>query len=404
MGSDGPTGPTVATLKRLFALSGNQCAFPKCTAPLIDGSTVVGKVCHIKASSPGGPRYDPSQTAEERHGYANLVCMCGRHADVIDDDEDSYRVERLQRIKADHEQRHSTGMSDSVTENGARLLFISQSVASANQSGGITAHTVNIHNYGDTQKRDRDSNGTTVSARDGAARFRAPDQPLGTFWDLMPFSSAFGYEVFLSKGPAIWLRLMPSDSPEREWLHDDLLKCGRSHNVLLQPLAEWVGLQYLRAEDGIAAYTVINPLERETETRSVAFAFKSGEVWCIDTSVLHYSRGNAVDVISIARTVLSRLRRLGDFLTCLGLSSPFRWIAGVEGVKGWLLKTPPPPNHVSTSVGEPFLTNVVSAEGTYDIQQPSAQALLPFFNQLYRKCGVKIPEHIDALLRQNRTF
>ena len=57
-----PTGPTLPTIKRLFAHSGNRCAFPKCTATLIDAETVVGKVCHIKGARSGSGRYDPQHT------------------------------------------------------------------------------------------------------------------------------------------------------------------------------------------------------------------------------------------------------------------------------------------------------------------------------------------------------
>ena len=36
--------PTSATLKRLFAVSGNQCVFPKCSAPLIHEGVLTGDV------------------------------------------------------------------------------------------------------------------------------------------------------------------------------------------------------------------------------------------------------------------------------------------------------------------------------------------------------------------------
>src|SRR5216683_4619143 len=95
--------PTSATLKRLFAVSGNQCAFPKCTAPLIHEGVLTGEVCHIKAASLEGPRYDPSQTEKERHAFDNLVVMCQPHHTVIDADEVAYTVERLQDLKQQHE-------------------------------------------------------------------------------------------------------------------------------------------------------------------------------------------------------------------------------------------------------------------------------------------------------------
>src|SRR5687768_11697745 len=66
--------PTVSTIKRLFALSANRCAFPKCGCPIVEETgTVTGIICHIKARSKGGPRYDSKQSDEERHAYPNLI-------------------------------------------------------------------------------------------------------------------------------------------------------------------------------------------------------------------------------------------------------------------------------------------------------------------------------------------
>jgi hypothetical protein len=144
------TGPTKATVKRLFALSGNRCAFPKCASTLVDGKTVVGKICHIKAQSEGGPRFDPNQTPAERYGYDNLILMCGRHHDVIDDDEEAYTVEHLQRLKAKHEQS-AVKLPEDEAEQGAKLLLLNQSVSFINQSGGVIAHTINIHNFPPSQ-------------------------------------------------------------------------------------------------------------------------------------------------------------------------------------------------------------------------------------------------------------
>jgi hypothetical protein len=137
-----PTSPSLPTIKRLFTLSSNRCAFSRCPATIIDGSTVVGKVCHIKGAKPGSARHDAQQSAAKRHGFDNLILMCGRHHDVIDDkeNEEAYPVERLLKMKADHESR-AASIDDDFAGRAAHLL-INQSVTSANQWGGITAHTV----------------------------------------------------------------------------------------------------------------------------------------------------------------------------------------------------------------------------------------------------------------------
>src|SRR4051794_32830103 len=102
--SAGPKEPSRPTVKRLFAVSGNRCAFPKCATPLVDpqSGSIVGEVCHIQGDKPGAARYDTSQSNEERHGYDNLLLMCNVHHKVIDDDETAYTVERLVQMKINH--------------------------------------------------------------------------------------------------------------------------------------------------------------------------------------------------------------------------------------------------------------------------------------------------------------
>lgn len=135
------TRPSETIIKRLFARSGNRCAYPKCTAEIVQGDTVIGQMGHIKAANENGPRYDRCQSAAERHGYDNLILLCANHHTVIDDDPEAFTVERLLKMKVEHENRSTTLDADDI-ERATRLL-VDQSVTSQNQSGGITAHTVN---------------------------------------------------------------------------------------------------------------------------------------------------------------------------------------------------------------------------------------------------------------------
>jgi hypothetical protein len=137
-----PTRPTIAAIKRLFALSGNRCAFPKCRTLIVQGAVLAGEVCHIKGRKRGAPRYDSKQTPSARHAYGNLLLLCSTHHTIVDADAESYSVEVLRKMKAIHEGRAS-GVSKELTEHAAKLLR-GNSVRSVNQRGGITAGTVNI--------------------------------------------------------------------------------------------------------------------------------------------------------------------------------------------------------------------------------------------------------------------
>jgi len=139
------------TIKRLFSLTGNQCAFPKCNAPLIDSDSgaLLGDVCHIKAKNPEGPRYDASQSDRDRHAFENLIVMCPSHHRVVDSDEASYTVERLRQIKAEHERGHVGEFE--LSESAARTVIANIGVVSDNScvilagdnSGQIAHHITN---------------------------------------------------------------------------------------------------------------------------------------------------------------------------------------------------------------------------------------------------------------------
>lgn len=142
--SDGPGQPTKAVVKALFGLSGNRCAFPGCTEEMVDINGVVkGKVCHIKGNKPTSARYDPEQTNRERHGFHNLIVMCGTHSTEIDAQgwEDRYPVETLQEMKRKNEVEMGGQEIDpsTIKIEGSEAVTFSQG-----QSGGVTAHNLNL--------------------------------------------------------------------------------------------------------------------------------------------------------------------------------------------------------------------------------------------------------------------
>ena len=173
-----PSSPSVATGKRLFALSGNRCAFPKCITPMIDlpSGSVLGEVCHIEAERPGGARYRAAMTDEARHAFDNLLLMCAIHHKIVDDDPESYTVARLRQIKLGHEQRGGGGPS-AVPSDAAveRLIQVTSNVhgtgnvVSIGQMGGQTAHS--ITNIG---RIDRTISQATASSMVAALRAHPP--------------------------------------------------------------------------------------------------------------------------------------------------------------------------------------------------------------------------------------
>ena len=120
-------GPSDKTVKRLFALSRNRCAYPKCETPIVHPSgTVVGEVCHIKAQSAGGPRFDPAQTEEARHAFANLMLFCSVHHRMVDDQPKTYTAELLVEMKEMHERDGDIELSQESARMAQKLFEHSQ--------------------------------------------------------------------------------------------------------------------------------------------------------------------------------------------------------------------------------------------------------------------------------------
>jgi hypothetical protein len=163
-----------------------------------------------------------------------------------------------------------------------------------------------------------------VEPKDGLARFRASRDPIGKRWDDIPFPNAHTQDVSLPAGPAIWFRLMPVVDPRKTWPAYELKKHaiggGQSN---LAPFV-WCHIFVLRAEDGLGLCDLMTP--EANETASVAFAFETGEVWSVDTTLLTYDAGGLLTG-EIERLYTERILDYARFLTSLGLAPPYQWIS-----------------------------------------------------------------------------
>ncbi len=102
------------------------CSNPRCNrvtigpdAAAVHRSIKTGEAAHICAASPGGPRYDMSQTEAERRGIRNAIWLCATCADLIDKNGGlSYPPDHLRKWKRDHE----TLMKECL-EGGRRVVL-----------------------------------------------------------------------------------------------------------------------------------------------------------------------------------------------------------------------------------------------------------------------------------------
>lgn len=110
------------TLKRLFIKSGNICAMPKCTAPLLIGETLVGEICHIKAQRKNGPRYDPALTLTQRNDFPNLILLCPTCHKLVDSKPSIFTTELLADMKVLHEKKAEIEISEKIKRQIKALI------------------------------------------------------------------------------------------------------------------------------------------------------------------------------------------------------------------------------------------------------------------------------------------
>lgn len=98
---------TEKTRKILWARSGNRCAL--CRRELVmpetrvDDAAVIGDECHIVSAKPNGPRNNKKLPKDEYDKPSNLLLLCKIHHKQVDDQENTFTIERLTMLKTQHE-------------------------------------------------------------------------------------------------------------------------------------------------------------------------------------------------------------------------------------------------------------------------------------------------------------
>jgi hypothetical protein len=98
-----------ATIEVLAKRVGQRCSNPTCrkatSGPHSEPSksVLVGVAAHITAASPGGPRYDPTLSSDDRRDIGNGIWLCQSCAKLVDDDVARYTAGLLLRWRQEAE-------------------------------------------------------------------------------------------------------------------------------------------------------------------------------------------------------------------------------------------------------------------------------------------------------------
>ena len=121
---------TQTTLKILYGQSGNECAEPQCSNPIIASATKesdaanVADIAHIYALSEDGPRGKAGMTPKEVNHHSNLMLLCPTHHTNVDTQYETYPADMLLKWKTDHVRKHGDILRAKLSDIGYAELEV----------------------------------------------------------------------------------------------------------------------------------------------------------------------------------------------------------------------------------------------------------------------------------------
>jgi hypothetical protein len=113
-------------VKALWGRAASRCSICKIELATDTTEGLTGEMAHIVAKSPDGPRGDRSLTPEEREDYSNKILLCPNHHTMIDKDISEWTVNKILKIKKEHEQwvadKLSQGSISESTVDNSKFL------------------------------------------------------------------------------------------------------------------------------------------------------------------------------------------------------------------------------------------------------------------------------------------
>jgi len=94
----------------------------------LDADSVVGEECHIVSGKTQGPRHDSEFPIDRLDEPENLVLLCRVHHKMVDDQHETYTVEVLQKLKANHEKWVSSSLTEEQRETPVRVRRIKDNI------------------------------------------------------------------------------------------------------------------------------------------------------------------------------------------------------------------------------------------------------------------------------------
>jgi hypothetical protein len=184
---------------------------------------------------------------------------------------------------------------------------------------------------------------------------------------------------------------MPAHNLGMRWTPGELQSAATQGMSMISPIGNPAGSYgYLRSNDGFGIYAT---LPEQGQTCLVAFAFCSGEVWTIDTITLRVRSVSELPILFLNESDFGvSLKRYSEFLSKLGVPPPYRWVAGMEGLKGRAMYLPAPPGRAPSGVPQGHgVGDAVVTTGFYRMEEDPEISMAPFFEEIYQNCCLERP-------------
>jgi hypothetical protein len=192
--------------------------------------------------------------------------------------------------------------------------------------------------------------------------------------------------ISLAAGSVSWVRLMPRLAVAQTWSFTEL-KAAATNNFFLIPYGMGRGgadIGWLRDNDGFGTRVMVS--EPKDEALWASFIFETGEIWGVDAFTMGASNGY---IFIDQPGMVEALTRYRQLLQRLGIAGPYKWIAGLEGVKG---RSIAPANAASTFAPRgAALADVIVDGGELLADQDPAAAVRSFVARAYDRCGLPPP-------------
>jgi hypothetical protein len=97
-------------------------------ATLRDDESVVGDECHIISPQQEGPRHNPDFPKKRLDSYSNLILLCRTHHKMVDDQVDTYTIDNLHKMKANHEKWVKEKLNPTMSPELPRIKRIKENI------------------------------------------------------------------------------------------------------------------------------------------------------------------------------------------------------------------------------------------------------------------------------------